>query len=251
MAGRMAKGLGLITGVTALAAGGIAAGLELERRIVAKRILRASSEDSDKFFALRADGPKIITPDGVVLHTEIDEVEGGAGAGDPTLVFVHGYALNLDCWHFQRRHFRGRYRQVFYDLRSHGRSSRSDRQHCRIPQLADDLAQILDDVVGDRPAILIGHSMGGMTIMRLVQTEPERFGGPDPRGRGDDEQREDERGAHGPEENNTASTEEKRRRQSELLKITTSGAPLSSSVRKNQRPRCGLAPSTSRNGAVT
>jgi pimeloyl-ACP methyl ester carboxylesterase len=175
MAGRMAKGLGLLTGVTALAAGGIAAGLELERRIVTKRILRATSEDSEKFFALRAAGPKIITPDGVVLHTEIDEVD-GADASDPTLVFVHGYALNLDCWYFQRRHFRGRYRQVFYDLRSHGRSSRSDRQHCRIPQLADDLAQILDDLVGDRPVILIGHSMGGMTIMRLVQTQPERFG---------------------------------------------------------------------------
>src|SRR5215208_3085261 len=111
MAGRMAKGLGLVTGVTALAAGGIAAGLELERRIVTKRILRASSGDSDKFFALRADGPKVITPDGVVLHTEVDEVE-GADAGDPTLVFVHGYALNLDCWYFQRRHFRGRYRPM-------------------------------------------------------------------------------------------------------------------------------------------
>ena len=72
MAGRMAKGLGLITGVTAFAAGGIAAGLELERRIVTKRILRATSEDSGKFFALHASGPKVITPDGVVLHTEID-----------------------------------------------------------------------------------------------------------------------------------------------------------------------------------
>ena len=42
-----------------------------------------------------------------MLHTEVDE-----GADDDlTLVFVHGYALNLDCWHFQRLHFRGRLRQ--------------------------------------------------------------------------------------------------------------------------------------------
>jgi pimeloyl-ACP methyl ester carboxylesterase len=175
MSGRIAKGLGFITGVSAVAAGGIAAGLELERRFVTKRILRETSDESEKFFGLRADGPKIITPDGVVLHTEIDEVD-GADDGDPTLVFVHGFALSLHCWHFQRKHFRGRYRQVLYDLRSHGRSGRSDRQHCRIPQLADDLAQILDEVVGDRPVILIGHSMGGMTIMRLVQSQPERFG---------------------------------------------------------------------------
>jgi pimeloyl-ACP methyl ester carboxylesterase len=83
----------------------------------------------------------------------------------------------VDCWHFQRKHFRGRMRQVFYDMRSHGRSTRSKRQLCRIPQLADDLAQILDEVVGNRPVILVGHSMGGMTIMRLVQTQPDRFGG--------------------------------------------------------------------------
>ena len=43
-------------------------------------------------------------------------------APDPTLVFVHGYALNLDCWHFQRAYFRGKHRLVFYDQRSHGRS---------------------------------------------------------------------------------------------------------------------------------
>jgi pimeloyl-ACP methyl ester carboxylesterase len=110
-----------------------------------------------------------------VLHTEVDEV-GENGASDMTLVFVHGYALSLDCWHFQRKHFRGRMRQVFYDMRSHGRSTRSQRQFCRIPQLADDLAQILDEVVGNRPVILVGHSMGGMTIMRLVQTRPDRFG---------------------------------------------------------------------------
>src|ERR671911_342618 len=175
MRSRIAKGLGFITGVGALAAGGIAAGLELERRFVTKRILRETSDESENFFGLRADGPKIITPDGVVLHTEVDEVD-EADAGDPTLVFVHGYALSLHCWHFQRKHFRGQYRQVLYDLRSHGRSSRSDRQHCRIPQLADDLAQILDEVVGDRPVILIGLAMGGMTIMRLVQSQPERFG---------------------------------------------------------------------------
>jgi pimeloyl-ACP methyl ester carboxylesterase len=84
--------------------------------------------------------------------------------------------LNLDCWHFQRRHFRGRLRQVFYDQRSHGRSSRSEAELCRIPQLADDLYQVLQEVAGDAPVIMIGHSMGGMTIMRLAQTRPELFG---------------------------------------------------------------------------
>jgi pimeloyl-ACP methyl ester carboxylesterase len=170
---RLAAGLGLITGVAALAAGGIAMGVELERRIVAKRIKRSSQEDLEEFFSLRSDGPDVITPDGVVLHTEVDE----GSSDDVTLLYVHGYGLNLDCWHFQRLHFRGQLHQVFYDQRSHGRSSRSEAELCRIPQLADDLYQILQEVVGSRPVILIGHSMGGMSIMQLALDRPELIGG--------------------------------------------------------------------------
>ena len=35
---------------------------------------------------------------------------------------------------------------------------------------------MLDEVAGDGPLVLVGHSMGGMTIMRLAQTHPELFG---------------------------------------------------------------------------
>jgi pimeloyl-ACP methyl ester carboxylesterase len=170
--GRLAAGLGLVASVAALAAGGIAMGMELERRIVAKRIGRNSQADLEEFFSLRSDGPDVITPDGVVLHTEVDE----GPVDEFTLVFVHGYGLNLDCWHFQRLHFRGQLRQVFYDQRSHGRSGRSEAELCRIPQLGEDLYQVLQEVVGDTPVVLIGHSMGGMAIMRLAQSRPDLFG---------------------------------------------------------------------------
>jgi pimeloyl-ACP methyl ester carboxylesterase len=173
--GGVAQGLGLLAGIAAMAAGGIAIGVELERRIVNSRIAKLPRDDREGFFELRSDGLLIATPDGVVLHTEVDEAP-AAAAGDPTLVFVHGYALNLDCWHFQRKHFRGRLRQVLYDQRSHGRSGRSAPELCRIPQLAEDLGLILDEVAGPGPLILVGHSMGGMAIMRLAQSQPERFG---------------------------------------------------------------------------
>ena len=169
---RLAEGVGLIAGVAALAMGGVAMGLELERRIVSKRIDRSSESELAEFFTLRSDGPHVTTADGVVLHTEVDD----GPAEEFTLLFVHGYALDLDCWHFQRSHFRGSVRQVFYDLRSHGRSSRSARERCRLDQLAVDLEQILDEVVGDGPVIMVGHSMGGMTMMRLAQSRPELFG---------------------------------------------------------------------------
>lgn len=171
----LARGIGLIAGVAALAAGGIAAGFELERRIVSKRISRKRESHPEPFFSLRSDGPVITTPDGVVLHTEVDDLV-TSGPDDLTIVLVHGYALSLDCWHFQRKLFRKTHRVVLYDQRSHGRSSRSEAGLCRIPQLAADLLQVLDEVVGPGPVVLIGHSMGGMTIMQLAADHPEMFG---------------------------------------------------------------------------
>ena len=56
MAPRLSEGLGLVAGFAAMAAGGIAVGLELERRIVAKRILRSSVDEVQDFFALRSPG---------------------------------------------------------------------------------------------------------------------------------------------------------------------------------------------------
>ena len=179
-----AGAFGLAASVLALAGGGIALGLELERRIVSKRLHaeRDDADDDEPFFSLRSSGPEVVTPDGVRLHTEVDElpVDGGASPAGPdddlTLVLVHGYALSLDCWHFQRKHFRNKIRIVLYDQRSHGRSSRSAGELCRVPQLAEDLLQVLDEVVGDGPVVLVGHSMGGMTIMHLALTHPELFG---------------------------------------------------------------------------
>lgn len=179
-----AGAFGLAASVLALAGGGIALGLELERRIVSKR-LHAERDDADDdvpFFSLRSSGPEVVTPDGVRLHTEVDELpaDGGTSPAGPdddlTLVLVHGYALSLDCWHFQRKHFRNKIRIVLYDQRSHGRSGRSAGELCRVPQLAEDLLQVLDEVVGDGPVVLVGHSMGGMTIMHLALTHPELFG---------------------------------------------------------------------------
>ncbi|GAA1841976.1 alpha/beta hydrolase [Microlunatus capsulatus] len=179
--GRLATGAGLLAGLAALAAGGVAAGLQLERRLVTRRIYERHEveeqrgEEEPPFFSLRAPGPDVLTPDGVVLHTEVDEVAGGA-PDDLTVVLVHGYALSLDCWHFQRLHLRGRVRTVLYDQRSHGRSGRSDVARCRVPQLAEDLFQVLEEVAGPGPVVLVGHSMGGMTIMHLAQERPELFG---------------------------------------------------------------------------
>ena len=155
------------------------AGAVAERKLVGRR---RTGEEGDDFGALRSDPVVVETEDGVRLHAEVDEADPDVAAGapgasvEPTLVFVHGYALNLDCWHFQRAHFRGRRRMVFYDQRSHGRSGRSTKHHATIEQLGRDLKTVLDELVPDGPVVLVGHSMGGMTVMALAEQEPELFG---------------------------------------------------------------------------
>lgn len=180
----LSRGIGVVAGLTALAAGGVAAGFELERRVVASRLRKpgAALEAQDAFFKLRGEVRHVVADDGVSLYAEIDPVEsypspaGVTPNPELTIVMVHGYALSMDCWHFQREHFRGRANIVLYDQRSHGRSGKSEPSHCRIPQLGNDLARILDELVPEGPIVLMGHSMGGMAIMNLARQRPELFG---------------------------------------------------------------------------
>ncbi len=174
---RVAQGAGLVTGIAALAVGAVAAGFEIERRVLRTKFTKAPAvlPPREPFFSLRAPGPDVVTRDGVHLHVEIDERD--PGADGVTIVMVHGYVLSMHCWHFQRKYFRGRHRIVLYDQRSHGRSGRSAAKRCRLRQLARDLKQILDETTApDEPVVLMGHSMGGMTIQEFARRYPQLIG---------------------------------------------------------------------------
>ena len=161
---------GLAGAAAGLAAVGAAAGTVAERRVARMAAVPAARRDV-ALGSLRGQSRTLRTPDGVDLHVEVDEPDGNRAG--PTVVFVHGYALNLDSWHQQRLALRGRRRLVFYDQRSHGRSSRSDRASSTIDQLGRDLRQLLDEVVPEGRVVLVGHSMGGMAIMALAQQAPD------------------------------------------------------------------------------
>lgn len=163
-------------GATALAA--LATGVVVEKKIVRQR--HAGAAAADRLGSLHSTPVEITCDDGVVLHGEVDEIapyDNGDEHDDDdlTLVFVHGYCLNLDCWHFQREAFRGKHRMAFYDQRSHGRSGRSDREHASIDQLGDDLAVALRTLAPHGRVVLVGHSMGGMSIMAFAERHPEVF----------------------------------------------------------------------------
>ena len=121
---------------------------------------------------------------GINLYAEIVEPARLATADDlvaapaPALVFVHGFCLDMGTFHFQRRELDrdGRHRMVFYDQPGHGRSSRRDHGEYTLDMLAQGLKDVLDTTTATDPIVLIGHSMGGMTIMALAAAYPELFG---------------------------------------------------------------------------
>jgi pimeloyl-ACP methyl ester carboxylesterase len=45
-----------------------------------------------------------------------------------------------------------------------------------LDQLGRDLGRVIDETTPDGPVVLLGHSMGGMTIMSLARQRPELFG---------------------------------------------------------------------------
>ncbi len=68
-------------------------------------------------------------------------------------------------------------RTVHWDQRSHGRSARGAAQErgvaIDIEQLGRDLKAVIDAAAPKGPLVLVGHSMGGMTMMALADQFPE------------------------------------------------------------------------------
>lgn len=169
---------GLAAGA-AVAAGGAAAARTVrqarrERVAVGRRTLTGSlTHTPDAERALR-------TSDGVTLHVEVDDPD-SPRAQAPTVVLVHGFTVSSQAWIFQRRALTEQgYRVVSYDHRGHGRSGAGATERATIAQLAEDLRLVLDrvvaDVAPDAPIVLVGHSMGGMTLMAFGEAYPELIG---------------------------------------------------------------------------
>jgi len=155
---------------------GAAAALAVERVAVHRALGRDDDPYRDEPFGTLRGAPwPVVSDDGLSLHVEADEPYGDRADDALTVIFSHGYALNLDSWYFQRRDLRDTARLVFWDQRSHGRSDRSHVGSATIEQTGRDLGRVIDEVAPTGRLVLVGHSMGGMTIMSLAEQRPELF----------------------------------------------------------------------------
>jgi pimeloyl-ACP methyl ester carboxylesterase len=167
---RLAEAAGLATGI---AAAGVGVVIAVEKVAVGRMRMQPDPAAFEPFGQLRGRSVTVLADDGVPLHAEIS----GPEDAPLTIVFCHGYTLNQDVWHYQRQDLEQDTRLVFWDQRGHGRSGRSDPGRLTIGQLGSDLAAVLAATVpSSGPVVLVGHSMGGMTIMALAARQPELFG---------------------------------------------------------------------------
>ncbi|MEU6068542.1 MULTISPECIES: alpha/beta fold hydrolase [Streptomyces] len=101
----------------------------------------------------------VVSADGARLHVEVHGAEDA-----PPVVLAHGWTCSTAFWAAQIRDLAADHRVIAYDQRGHGRSPASPA--CTTDALADDLEAVLAQTLtpGER-SVIVGHSMGGMTVM--------------------------------------------------------------------------------------
>jgi pimeloyl-ACP methyl ester carboxylesterase len=93
-----------------------------------------------------------------------------AGDGDPPFVFIHGLACDHTAWQAQFDDLSRDHRCINVDLRGRGGSPATPPYHTT--QQADDVAAIMR-ALNIGPAIIVGHSLGGITALLLNERHPE------------------------------------------------------------------------------
>jgi pimeloyl-ACP methyl ester carboxylesterase len=132
--------------------------------------LLLARRDTRRTRAERGRGEIIDSPTGSSLYVE---THGPAGA--PRIIFTHGWGMDSNFWSYARQDLADRFRLVLWDLPGLGRSKAASRQAVSLDAFARDLAHLVE-TTGSRPAVLVGHSIGGITIQTLFRDHPQLQG---------------------------------------------------------------------------
>ncbi|MFP3991907.1 alpha/beta hydrolase [Streptomyces sp. E11-3] len=103
-----------------------------------------------------------VSADGARLYVQVHGPEGA-----PAVLLAHGWTCSTAFWAAQIRELAAGHRVITYDQRGHGRSPEpAGASGYSTRALADDLEAVLAMALepGEK-AVLVGHSMGGMTLM--------------------------------------------------------------------------------------
>ena len=102
-------------------------------------------------------------PDGSELRVE------SYGNADATpIILTHGWGANSTEWNYLKEELVNDFRLIVWDLPGLGRSTRPTNRDYSMENLSSHLEAVLG-LVGDRSAILLGHSIGGMITLTFCR----------------------------------------------------------------------------------
>lgn len=94
------------------------------------------------------------------------------GSDGPFVIIVHGLFGMLDNWHTIAQKMQDQFQIIAVDQRNHGHSPHLESM--TYDDMAVDLAELMHDL-GIEKAHLVGHSMGGKTVMQFANLYPQKI----------------------------------------------------------------------------
>lgn len=148
------------------AAGALIAFSTFGRFLIAPLLGRADDQAS-RMALTRGEGELVDTATGALLY-----VEQHGDRTKPTLILTHGWGLDSTIWSYAKRDLAKDFHLVVWDLPGLGKSRRGADGSVDPARFASDLQAVIGHV-GAKDVVLIGHSIGGMTIQTLVRDAPD------------------------------------------------------------------------------
>jgi pimeloyl-ACP methyl ester carboxylesterase len=136
-----------------------------QKKVVATRLNPEGDEDpqGDRTGEVHT----IKRPDGSELRVEC------YGPKDaPPIVWSHGWGANSTEWFYQKRYLSNRFRLIIWDEPGLGLSKKPNNNDYRLKNMAADLDAVMT-FAGKHPAVLVGHSIGGMITLTYCKEFPE------------------------------------------------------------------------------
>ena len=93
------------------------------------------------------------------------------GEGKETLLFIHGWGVNMLVWRQQVKQFSERYQVLSVDLPGHGKTH---WQKVTLHEIAFDILSILNELAIDKVTI-VGSSVGGLVGLKVFEISPNKI----------------------------------------------------------------------------
>jgi pimeloyl-ACP methyl ester carboxylesterase len=131
---------------------------------------KAGADTDPRLSPKPASRQRLHRPDGSELQIEFYGPEDGI-----PIVLTHGWGLHGAEWNYLKRELSDHFRLIVWDLPGLGESTRPTNRDYSLENLARDLEAVLT-LAGGKPAILLGHSIGGMITLTFCRLFPEALG---------------------------------------------------------------------------